>query len=121
MGQTTLEHVNFTVTDLDRTANNLCNLFGWHVRWKGDSIHGGTSVHVGTEDSYVALYAMGPPPSPNENTYSTRGGLNHIGVVVDDLESVEERVIAAASNRTPTSDYDPGRRFYFVMIDGIEF
>ena len=28
MGQTTLEHVNFTVTDLDRTANNLCNLFG---------------------------------------------------------------------------------------------
>ncbi len=121
MGQTMLEHVNFTVTDLDRTANNLCNLFGWHVRWKGDSIHGGTSVHVGTDESYVALYAMGPPPSPNGDSYSTRGGLNHIGVVVDDLDLIEERVIAAGFEPHSHADYEPGRRFYFRDDDGIEF
>lgn len=27
-----LEHVNVTVSDPDKTAAMLCDLFGWHVR-----------------------------------------------------------------------------------------
>ena len=32
-----LEHTNFTVSDTDATAEWMCDLFGWHIRWAGAS------------------------------------------------------------------------------------
>lgn len=116
----TLEHVNVTVSDPDKTAAMLCDLFGWHVRWKGEAKNGGVSVHVGSDDSYLAIYAPGTKLSPNVDSYTTRGALNHIGVVVDDLDAVEARVVAAGFTPTSHADYEPGRRFYFDDSDGIE-
>jgi len=49
------------------------------------------------------------------------GGLNHIGVVVEDLDAVEAKVLAAGLKTTNHGDYEPGRRFYFHDHDGIEF
>ena len=51
-----LEHVNITVSDPDRTAATLCELFDWRIRWRGPSAMGGNTVHVGSEDAYVAVY-----------------------------------------------------------------
>ena len=51
-----LEHLNVTVADPDATAALLGDLFGWKLRWSGDAIHGGRTVHVGSADSYVAVY-----------------------------------------------------------------
>lgn len=45
-----LEHVNYTVSDIDRTAAMLDTLYGWKLRWRGGAINGGESAHVGTED-----------------------------------------------------------------------
>ncbi len=118
---TRLEHLNVTVSDPDATAARLGDLFGWTVRWQGASIHGGRSIHVGTADDYIALYAMGPKAGGAKNTYITVGGLNHIGVVVDDLDAAEARVRAAGLVPTSHADYEPGRRFYFDDPDGIEF
>ena len=56
MSNATLEHANITVSDPLKTAKRLCDLFGWHIRWQGDAIHGGMTVHVGSDDSYLALY-----------------------------------------------------------------
>ncbi|MEK7687259.1 MAG: VOC family protein, partial [Pseudomonadota bacterium] len=47
--------------------------------------------------------------------------LNHIGVEVDDLAAVEARVLAAGLRPFAHDDYDPGRRFYFLDPDGIEY
>ncbi len=47
--------------------------------------------------------------------------LNHIGVVVDELDATEARVIAAGLRPFGHADYEPGRRFYFLDPDGIEF
>ena len=116
-----LEHANITVSDLDATAERLGRLFGWRVRWDGASIHGGRSIHVGTDDDYLALYAMGPAPGPAADTYRTVGGLNHIGVVVDDLDAVEAKVREEGLTPHNHADYEPGRRFYFDDPDGIEF
>ncbi len=44
-----------------------------------------------------------------------------MGIVVDDLDAVEQRVIAAGLTPTNHDDYEPGRRFYFDDPDGIEF
>ena len=85
-----LEHVNFTVSDPDRTAAMLCELFGWHVRWRGDAIDNGLTVHVGTDTHYVAVYSNPETVKQELSTYTMCGGLNHLGVVVDDLNFVEQ-------------------------------
>src|SRR5262249_24999604 len=47
--------------------------------------------------------------------------LNHIGVEVDDLAGIEKRVVAAGLRPFGHADYAPGRRFYFLDPDGIEY
>ena len=119
-----LEHVNVTVPDPNATAKRLGDLFGWHIRWEGAAVNGGYTMHVGTEDSYIALYT-GPGgaqnQSPETNSYLQRGGLNHIGVVVDDLDKIEALVIEMGFTPHSHADYEPGTRFYFIDSDGIEF
>ncbi len=121
MAPARLEHVNITVTDPVGTAENLCALFDWHIRWRGEAIHGGETVHVGADDTYLAVYTRGTAPDAAQDSYSTRGGLNHIGVVVDDLDSVEARIIKAGYTPHSHADYEPGRRFYFHDENEIEF
>ncbi len=41
--------------------------------------------------------------------------------MVDDLNAVETKVIAAGLFPHSHSDFDPGRRFYFDDTDGIEY
>ena len=116
-----LEHVNVTVSNPEKTAAWLCELFDWKIRWQGPAIDGGMSIHVGTDDDYLAIYAPGKQTRDGPSSYSTTGGLNHIGVVVDDLDAAEERVKAAGFKPINHADYEPGRRFYFYDDDGIEF
>ena len=115
-----LEHLNVTVADPDATAAMLCDLFGWRIRWSGAAKAGGYSVHVGSDDDYLAVYS--PPVSVGErpSSYETRGGLNHIGVVVDDLHATEANVKALGYEPHSHADYEPGRRFYFHEENGIE-
>ena len=119
--ETVLEHANITVTDTHATAAWMQAVFGWHIRWEGDSIHDGYSLHIGGAQSYLALYSPPAEIAPSGNTYRTRGGLNHLAVVVDDLDAVEERVKAAGFSPNSHGDYEPGRRFYFHDADNIEY
>jgi catechol 2,3-dioxygenase-like lactoylglutathione lyase family enzyme len=117
-----LEHLNFTVADPLRFADLLCRLFDWNIRWQGSAIHGGPTVHVGGEDSYVAIYGGRPGVKLVEvkDRYSTRAGLNHICIVVDDLDQVEALVKAEGYTPHSHADYEPGRRFYFEGPEGVE-
>lgn len=117
-----LEHTNYSVSDPQRTAQMLIDVFGWHIRWTGASKSDGESIHVGTEGRYLALYREPGRMAPlSQRTYETVGGLNHIGVVVDDYEATEARVRAAGLTPGEHYDYEPGRRFYFYDHDGIEY
>ena len=115
-----LEHVNLTVSDPVATAGLLERIFGWHVRWQGEAIHGGMSVHVGEDDSYVALYTPQALVTDDTRSHDRLLGLNHLGIVVDDLDAVEARVVAAGLVPRSHADYEPGRRFYFEDADGLE-
>ena len=115
-----LEHLNVTVRDPDATAAMLVEIFGWRLRWQGVAIHGGRSVHVGGADSYLAVYAGLGAQVAAGNSYGLCGGLNHIGIVVDDLDAVEARVKAQGYEPVNHADYEPGRRFYFREENGIE-
>ncbi|MFK7861044.1 MAG: VOC family protein [Granulosicoccus sp.] len=116
-----LEHANVTVKDPQATAALLENLFGWKIRWQGDSIHEGHTVHVGSDESYLALYAGKVSETDNSRTYDRVNGLNHLGIVVDDLEETERKVVAAGLEPINHADYEPGKRFYFLDEDNLEF
>jgi catechol 2,3-dioxygenase-like lactoylglutathione lyase family enzyme len=115
-----LEHVNLTVGDADRSAALLQRLFGWRTRWAGPAMNGGRSVHVGTDEQYVALYS--PADADGRALAWTKGlPLNHLAVEVDDLDAVERKVLEAGLEPFSHGDYEPGRRFYFFDPDGIEY
>ena len=116
-----LEHVNLTVSNPKKTAEQLCQLFDWQIRWQGPSQMGGNTVHVGTEDDYLAVYTYDGNPPGEGRTGRQKGGLNHVGVVVEDLDTIEQRVTALGFKPYSHMDYEPGRRFYFLDHDGIEF
>lgn len=116
-----LEHTNLTVSDPDATAAWMGDVFGWKIRWAGAAMGDGRTVHVGGDGDYLALFSPGAPARSGESSYNVIGGLNHVGVVVDDLDAAEARVRAAGFTPRNHADYDPGRRFYFDDADGIEF
>ncbi|WP_417619192.1 VOC family protein [Parasphingorhabdus sp.] len=115
-----LEHVNITVSDPQRSADLLRDLFGWHIRWEGPSMLGGHTIHIGTDDSYIALYTN-PDVQAADPKFNKGEPLNHIGVTVDDLDAVEARVVAAGLEPFNHGDYEPGRRFYFFDWNRIEW
>ncbi|MDP5278042.1 VOC family protein [Sphingomonas sp. DG1-23] len=114
-----IEHVNLTVRSPERTAQLLADLFDWHIRWEGPARDNGRTIHVGDERTYLAVYS--PPEAPEDAIFGKGQPLNHVGILVDDLDDVERRVLAAGLVPFAHADYDPGRRFYFLDHDGTEF
>ncbi|ABG40103.1 glyoxalase family protein [Paraglaciecola sp. T6c] len=113
------EHVNLTVTDPDKTAEILCQLFNWHIRWSGPAKDDGYTVHVGSETAYLALYK--PKHSINGDiNHRNIGKVNHIGILVNELDAVEKCVIALGFETFNHGYYEPGRRFYFMLSERIE-
>jgi len=120
MPKARLEHLNITVSDPKATAAWMERLFGWRIRWEGPGMQTGYTVHVGDDDSYVALFSFGDAKRSTDSNYTHVGGFNHLAVVVDDLDRMEEAVKAEGFETGNHADYEPGRRFYFHDHDGIE-
>ena len=118
MSSMRIEHVNVTVTNPETTASLLQGIFGWRVRWRGPAMAGGRTVHVGTDRHYLALYA---PAGDQPHKYQKGEPLNHVGIEVADIDAIEAKVLAAGLKPFSHGDYEPGRRFYFLDPDGIEF
>ena len=117
MTQGRIEHVNLTVTDIQRSAALFEKLLGWRQRWRGPSKNGGETVHVGEQTTYLALYT-----DRGDHAGQRKGRpMNHVGLLVDDLDRAERIVREHALEPWGHDDYEPGRRFYFFDWDGIEF
>ncbi len=54
MPQGRIEHVNLTVTDIERSAAFFEELLGWKKRWRGEAMNGGETIHVGEDATYLA-------------------------------------------------------------------
>ena len=116
-----LEHINISICDAQNTAQLLEQIFEWKIRWQGPSIMGGHSIHVGTDNQYIALYSEGKTTTKLNAQQRLAGGFNHIGVVVDNLAQIEQRVIDAGLMPHSHQDYEPGQRFYFNDSEGVEY
>ena len=116
-----IEHVNVTVSDPERSTRLFHDLFGWEVRWQGPARDGGRSIHVGDDATYLAIYAEPVSRKADGALWDKGAPLNHVGILVEDLDEIERRVTAAGLTPFNHGDYEPGRRFYFLDWDGIEF
>lgn len=113
-----MEHVNLTVSDLDRSIAFYCEVLGFEIRWQGASSSGRRAAHVGNADTYLALFEAAQPGRAPPDYGAV--GPNHFGLVVDDLEAVRVRLAAAGVTPHLEDDYDPGVRLYFYDPDGME-
>ncbi len=113
-----LEHVNLTVSDIDRSARLLKDLAGWHERWRGIHPQGGETLHIGTDAEYLSLYTDG-----TDKSGQVKGRpMNHVGLQVNDLDAAERVVEQHGLSPFSHGTYEPGpRSFYFFDWDGIEF
>ena len=113
-----IEHVNLTVSNLQRSIDFYRQLFGWRTRWRGTTGGGAPAAHVGDERCYLALFETDRPGRSPIDYEAV--GFNHFGVVVDDLDVMKQRLSALGVEHGDEQDYEPGRRIYFTDADGIE-
>ncbi len=118
MTQARIEHVNLTVSDLDRSIALFEKLCGWKVRIRDQHGVRGEFAHVGADDTYLALWADGGDYSGQQKGKP----MNHVGIEVSDLDEAERVVLDAGLETFSHGKYEPGpRTFYFFDWDGIEF
>lgn len=112
-----LEHVNLTVSDVERSIAFYARLLGARVRWRGTTSDGAPAVHIGGDDWYLALFQGAPAPVVIDYD---RVGFNHFGVAVDDLDAAKRALSELGADIHFEPEYDPGRRVYFLDPDGYE-
>lgn len=119
MKQAYLEHANLTVRNPDELAALFGRLFDWRIRWAGEALNNGRTVHVGSDDSYLALYTHEDVNESRTRDTLAISNLNHLGIVVSNIDEIEAKVKDEGYVPFNHGDYDPGKRFYF-MIDELE-
>lgn len=113
-----LEHVNLTVTNVERSVGFYRDLFGLDLRWEGTTNDGKRAAHVGDDRCYIALFEA--KSGGRADSDYDRVGFNHFGFVVDDLDESRKRLEALGASPHSEADYEPGRRLYFLDPDGVE-
>ena len=114
-----MEHINLSVRDLDGATAFFKTAFpDFEVRGGGDGTFG-KWVHVGTADTYIAISQADPTTRGERYTAS---GINHIGFVVEDVNALAERLLAAGYERSyPKQNQQFRTRDYFIDGEGNEF
>jgi catechol 2,3-dioxygenase-like lactoylglutathione lyase family enzyme len=115
-----LEHANLCVRDLDGMIQFLRTAFPeFRVRHEGDDLFGGRWVHLGTDDTYLALVAAHEEPAERWVPYSRKPGTNHLGFEVGDAEALRSRLLDAGYAESSGPYPHPHRkRVYFLDPEG---
>jgi catechol 2,3-dioxygenase-like lactoylglutathione lyase family enzyme len=115
-----LEHANLCVHDIDGMIRFLQTAFpDFRVRHDGVDEHGLRWVHIGTEETYVALVEARQDAQRRGKLYKGRPGLNHLAYEVDDADALRSRLRAAGYEDSTVPNAHPHRkRVYFYDPDG---
>ena len=105
MEHISLEHANITVSGPEKTSAWMQALFGWRIRWHGPALESGFTLHIGTEAQYLALYCPADLRKTPSDPHGFLGGLNHIGVCVNNLVACEARVKKAGFTPREHAEY----------------
>jgi len=115
-----LEHANLTVRDIEGMICFLQTAFPeFRVRGEGKSQDGSRWVHIGTQETYIALSPAKLEPDKRWMPYRGMPGVNHLAYEVDDIEALCERMKAAGyKDSTPPNAHPYRKRRYFYDPDG---
>ncbi len=115
-----LEHANLIVRDLDEMTRFLRAAFpDFRVRREGKSWHGKRWLHVGTDDTYIALNEAFAEPAEDWLPYGGKPGVNHLGYEVDDVDALRGRLAQAGYRDSTVPNRHPHRRrVYFYDAEG---
>ena len=105
-----LEHANLFVRDIDATIRFLRTAFPeFRIRCEGKNPNGSRWVHVGTDDTYIALTQSTVEPEKRWTPYVGIPGVNHLAYEVDDVEALRERMKSAGYRDSTVSNKHPYR------------
>ncbi len=91
-----LEHANLAVRDLQEALRFVTTAFPeMKIRGEGEKAPRGRWIHVGTDETYLALNEALEATAEPWIPYSGRPGLKHLGFEVFDAEAVRKRLLAA--------------------------
>lgn len=115
-----LEHANLIVRDMDAMIHFIQTaLPEFLIRHDETDADGHRWVHVGTEDSYLALNQATSEGAERWVPYEGKPGLNHLGFEVEDAEAVRTRLNAAGyRDSTYPNEHPYRRRVYFYDDEG---
>jgi len=115
-----LEHANLAVRDVDAMIRFVTTAFpAFRIRGEGKSWQGRRWVHLGNDDTYLALNEAPEEPTEHWLPYGGKPGLNHLGYEVDDVEAVRRRLAEAGyRDSTVPNDHPHRRRIYFFDTEG---
>jgi catechol 2,3-dioxygenase-like lactoylglutathione lyase family enzyme len=115
-----LEHANLTVRNIDETIRFLRIAFpNFQIRFDGIDSYGRRWVHVGTDETYIALMQATFKPDQRWAPYAGYPGVNHLAYEVDDVDSLGERLRSAGYQDSTVANNHPHRkRIYFYDPDG---
>ena len=115
-----LEHANLDVRNLDQMVHFLQAAFPeFRVRCEGRSWRGKRWLHIGTDETYVALTEAFEGHSESRVPYSGSPGLNHLGYAVEDVDALRHRLYEAGYRDSTVPNRHPYRkRVYFYDAEG---
>ncbi len=116
-----LEHANISVLDIDVMTDFLLKVFPeFHIRGESPPDHPGRRWrHVGNDKQYIALEAAHPESEDRREPYGSAPGLNHLGMVVDDLPALEARLRKLGLEPNLIVESEPERRrLYYYDPEG---
>ncbi len=119
-----LEHANLVVKDIQPTLDFIQTAFpDWKIRGQGEMTWHGKPrhwLHVGDDDYYLTLNDDGEGEHRDLSGHTP--GLAHLGFVVDDLDSVIERLEAKGFEIDIDGAEHPFRKnVYFLDPAGFQF
>ena len=115
-----LEHATLSVRDVEAMVRFLMTAFpAFRMRGEGTNRDGTRWVHVGTNETYIAVNQAKADSARHWMPYSGEPGVNHLAYEVDDVESLRVRLKAAGYRDSTVPNAHPHRkRVYFYDPDG---
>jgi catechol 2,3-dioxygenase-like lactoylglutathione lyase family enzyme len=117
---TRLEHANICVRNIDAMIRFLETAFPeFHVRGGATNNDGTRWIHVGIDETYIALTQSRVEPDKRWKPYQGVPGVNHLGYEIDDVEALRKRMTAAGYRESTLPNAHPfRRRVYFYDPEG---
>ena len=115
-----LKHANLSVRDVEEMIRFLTTAFPEsRIRGEGTNQDGTRWVHLGTDETYLALNQSSQEPDRSWVPYEGLPGVNHLAYEVHDVEALRSRLEAAGYwDSTVPNAHPHRRRVYFNDPEG---